>query len=163
MGKISLELIAKSHSHTKKRRDETVQQYVRRLTHLYFSEKNIDEIVSKIYFWLFTRSMIVKFLLIIKCCICLYLFHTIISFHQVYLNEAFQSTFGKTVLKIIWFSLISNFRRLMMVLFSFICCRIISITAAIYRSSTFMTITFQRSRILDLQATWLTYIFKKIK
>lgn len=44
MGKISLELIAKSHSHTKKRRDETVQQYVRRLTHLYFSEKNIDEI-----------------------------------------------------------------------------------------------------------------------
>ena len=105
----------------------------------------------------------VKFLLIITCCICLYLFHTIISFHQVYLNEAFQSTFGKTVLKIIWFSLISNFRRLMMVLFSFICCRIISITAAIYRCSTFMTITFQRSRILDLQATWLTYIFKKIK
>ena len=50
MGKISLELIAKSHSHTKKRRDETVQQYVGRLTHLYFSEKNIDEIVSKIYF-----------------------------------------------------------------------------------------------------------------
>jgi len=110
MGKISLELIAKSHSHTKKRRDETVQQYVRRLTHLYFSEKNIDEIVSKIDvcfagFW-------VKFLLIITCCICLYLFHTIISFHQVYLTEAYQSTFGKTVLKIIWFSLLSNFRRL---------------------------------------------------
>ena len=40
-------MIAKSPSHTKKRRDETVQQYVRRLTHLYFSEKNIDEIVSK--------------------------------------------------------------------------------------------------------------------
>lgn len=37
-------MIAKSPSHTKKRRDETVQQYVRRLTHLYFSEKNIDEI-----------------------------------------------------------------------------------------------------------------------
>lgn len=46
MGKISFEMIAKSPSHTKKRRDETVQQYVRRLTHLYFSEKNIDEIVS---------------------------------------------------------------------------------------------------------------------
>ncbi|XP_029190871.2 protein phosphatase 1 regulatory subunit 42-like [Acropora muricata] len=44
MGKISFEMIAKSPSHTKKRRDETVQQYVRRLTHLYFSEKNIDEI-----------------------------------------------------------------------------------------------------------------------
>lgn len=48
MGKITLEMIAKSPSHTKKRRDETVQQYVRRLTHLYFSEKNIDEIVSKL-------------------------------------------------------------------------------------------------------------------
>ena len=46
MGKITFEMIAKSPSHTKKRRDETVQQYVRRLTHLYFSEKNIDEIVS---------------------------------------------------------------------------------------------------------------------
>jgi len=46
MGKITLEMIAKSPSHTKRRRDETVQQYVRRLTHLYFSEKNIDEIVS---------------------------------------------------------------------------------------------------------------------
>ena len=46
MGKITLEMIAKSPSHTKKRRDETVQQYIRRLTHLYFSEKNIDEIVS---------------------------------------------------------------------------------------------------------------------
>ncbi|PFX27342.1 protein phosphatase 1 regulatory subunit 42-like [Stylophora pistillata] len=44
MGKITLEMLAKSPSHTKKRRDETVQQYVRRLTHLYFSEKNIDEI-----------------------------------------------------------------------------------------------------------------------
>lgn len=44
MGKITFEMIAKSPSHTKKRRDETVQQYVRRLTHLYFSEKNIDEI-----------------------------------------------------------------------------------------------------------------------
>lgn len=114
MGKISLELIAKSHSHTKKRRDETVQQYVRRLTHLYFSEKNIDEIVSKIVI-LSTLYQIddcfagfwVKFLLIITCCICLYLFHTIISFHQVYLNEAYQSTFGKTVLKIICFSLLT--------------------------------------------------------
>lgn len=47
MGKITLEMLAKSPSHTKKRRDETVQQYVRRLTHLYFSEKNIDEIVSR--------------------------------------------------------------------------------------------------------------------
>lgn len=46
MGKITLEMLAKSPSHTKKRRDETVQQYVRRLTHLHFSEKNIDEIVS---------------------------------------------------------------------------------------------------------------------
>ena len=48
MVKITLEMIAKSPSHTKKRRDETVQQYVRRLTHLYFSEKNIDEIVSRV-------------------------------------------------------------------------------------------------------------------
>lgn len=47
MGKITLEMLAKSPSHTKKRKDETVQQYVRRLTHLYFSEKNIDEIVSR--------------------------------------------------------------------------------------------------------------------
>lgn len=47
MGKITLEMLAKSPSHTKKRRDETAQQYARRLTHLYFSEKNIDEIVSR--------------------------------------------------------------------------------------------------------------------
>lgn len=172
MGKISLELIAKSHSHTKKRRDETVQQYVRRLTHLYFSEKNIDEIVSKIYSRLFTRSMIVLqgFGKVFIDYNVLYLLIFVSYYHKLppgLSNWSLPIHFWQNSFENHMLFLAHAFRdwdwRLMTVLFSFICCRIISITAAIYRFSTFMTITFQRSRIWDLQATWLTYIFKKIK
>lgn len=48
MGKITLEMLAKCPSHTKKKRDETLQHYLKRLTHLYFAEKGLDEIVSTI-------------------------------------------------------------------------------------------------------------------
>ena len=86
MGKISLELIAKSHSHTKKRRDETVQQYVRRLTHLYFSEKNIDEIVSKTNSRLFTRCLFFRFLgnvFIDYNVLCTYLLTFVLYYHKL--------------------------------------------------------------------------------
>ncbi|XP_031559465.1 protein phosphatase 1 regulatory subunit 42-like [Actinia tenebrosa] len=44
MGKITLEMLAKCPSHTKKKRGETLNHYLKRLTHLYFAEKGIDEI-----------------------------------------------------------------------------------------------------------------------
>lgn len=116
MGKISFEMIAKSPSHTKKRRDETVQQYVRRLTHLYFSEKNIDEIVS-VYD--------------LNWCAC----HNCTSWNLfITANNFFFSPY-----------------------------RITFIIVEIYQFSIFMIITFQRSRILDLQATLRTCTFRRMK
>jgi len=44
MVKISPELLVKYASHTKKRTNETDAQYLKRLTHIYFQERNIDEI-----------------------------------------------------------------------------------------------------------------------
>ena len=46
MVKISIDLIVKHGSHTKRRKGENFNQYLRRLTHIYFQEKNIEEIVS---------------------------------------------------------------------------------------------------------------------
>ena len=46
MVKITLELVAKCPSQTKKKKSETPQQYLKRLTHVYLAEKCIDEIVS---------------------------------------------------------------------------------------------------------------------
>lgn len=46
MVKLTLDLIARGTSgYTKKKRDESVQHYLKRLTHLYLEEKNIDEVV----------------------------------------------------------------------------------------------------------------------
>lgn len=118
MGKITFEMIAKSPSHTKKRRDETVQQYVRRLTHLYFSEKNIDEIVS-----VYDLN--------------LYVFSNCTSWNLklfITSNNLFFSQY-----------------------------RITFIIVEIYQSSIFMIITFQRSRILDLQATLRTCTFRRME
>ena len=44
MVKITLELVAKCPSQTKKKKSETPQQYLKRLTHVYLAEKCIDEI-----------------------------------------------------------------------------------------------------------------------
>ncbi|EDO47417.1 predicted protein, partial [Nematostella vectensis] len=44
MGRITMEMLSKSHHHTKKKRDESNQHYLKRLTHLYLAEKGIDEI-----------------------------------------------------------------------------------------------------------------------
>ncbi|XP_070556232.1 protein phosphatase 1 regulatory subunit 42-like [Ptychodera flava] len=44
MVKLNVDLIAKTSSHARKKRDESLQHYLRRLTHLYFAEKGIDEI-----------------------------------------------------------------------------------------------------------------------
>ncbi|XP_038057735.1 protein phosphatase 1 regulatory subunit 42-like [Patiria miniata] len=44
MVKLTLDLIARTSSSTRKKREENLQQYLKRLTHLSFAEKNIDEI-----------------------------------------------------------------------------------------------------------------------
>ncbi|XP_065670753.1 protein phosphatase 1 regulatory subunit 42 isoform X2 [Hydra vulgaris] len=44
MVRISVDLLLKYASHTKRRSNESDQQYLKRLTHIYFQEKNIDEI-----------------------------------------------------------------------------------------------------------------------
>ena len=47
MVKLTIDLIARGTSgYTKKKRDETMPQYLRRLTHLYLEDKNIDEVVG---------------------------------------------------------------------------------------------------------------------
>ena len=45
MVKITQELLLKCASHSKKRSNESNAQYLKRLTHIYFQEKNLDEIV----------------------------------------------------------------------------------------------------------------------
>ena len=50
MVKLTIDLIARGTSgYTKKKRDETMHQYLRRLTHLYLENKGIDEVVSKLF------------------------------------------------------------------------------------------------------------------
>lgn len=44
MVKLTVELIARSSASTRKKKDEGLPSYLKKLTHLYFSEKNIDEI-----------------------------------------------------------------------------------------------------------------------
>ncbi|XP_072110465.1 protein phosphatase 1 regulatory subunit 42 isoform X3 [Mobula birostris] len=44
MGRLTVDLIAKSSLHIKNRRDEPLEQYLKKLTHLNFSNKNIDQI-----------------------------------------------------------------------------------------------------------------------
>ncbi|XP_072427594.1 protein phosphatase 1 regulatory subunit 42 isoform X2 [Chiloscyllium punctatum] len=44
MGRLTVDLIAKNSIHVKNRRDEPLEQYLKKLTHLNFANKNIDEI-----------------------------------------------------------------------------------------------------------------------
>ncbi|XP_071487909.1 protein phosphatase 1 regulatory subunit 42-like [Diadema antillarum] len=44
MVKLTIDLIARSSATTRKKKDEGLSQYLKKLTHLYFSEKHIDEI-----------------------------------------------------------------------------------------------------------------------
>lgn len=47
MVKLTIDLIARGTSgYTKKKRDESMSQYLRRLTHLYLEDRNIDEVVN---------------------------------------------------------------------------------------------------------------------
>ena len=48
MVKITPELVTKCPSQTKKKKSESAQQYLKRLTHVYLAEKSIDEIVSNV-------------------------------------------------------------------------------------------------------------------
>jgi hypothetical protein len=48
MVKLTIDLIARGTSgYTKKKRDESMQQYLKRLTHLYLEDRCIDEVVNK--------------------------------------------------------------------------------------------------------------------
>ena len=50
MVKVTMDLIARGTSgYTKKKREENIQQYIRRLTHLYLENKGIDDIVSFLF------------------------------------------------------------------------------------------------------------------
>lgn len=47
-----MDLIARGTSgYTKKKRDESMQHYLKRLTHLYLEDRHIDDVVSKIVSW----------------------------------------------------------------------------------------------------------------
>ena len=48
MVKITQEMLLKYASHSKQRTNETNSQYLKRLTHIYFQERNIDDIVSNL-------------------------------------------------------------------------------------------------------------------
>jgi len=48
MVRLTIDLIARGTSgYTKKKRDETMNQYLKRLTHLYLENKSIDEVVRQ--------------------------------------------------------------------------------------------------------------------
>lgn len=50
MVKLTIDLIARGTSgYTKKKRDESMQQYLKRLTHLYLEDRCIDEVVINNY------------------------------------------------------------------------------------------------------------------
>lgn len=46
MVRLTVDLIAKSKKHLKKKRGLAFPEYLKTLTHLHFSSKNIDDIVS---------------------------------------------------------------------------------------------------------------------
>ncbi|XP_078254821.1 protein phosphatase 1 regulatory subunit 42 isoform X2 [Rhinoraja longicauda] len=48
MVRLTVDLVAKSNLHIKNRRDEPLEQYLKKLTHINFSNKNIDEINNNI-------------------------------------------------------------------------------------------------------------------
>ena len=58
MVKITQDLLLKYASHSKKRSNESSSEYLKRLTHVYFQEKNLDEIVSDIMIIIIKPSMI---------------------------------------------------------------------------------------------------------
>ena len=69
MVKITQEMLLKFASHSKKRSNESNNQYLKRLTHVYFQERNIDEIVSV------QKIQLLK----LKFCKLTYLFYMIVS------------------------------------------------------------------------------------
>ena len=46
MVRLTAEYIARCNGHTKRKRDETTDHYLKRITHLYMAERNIEAIVS---------------------------------------------------------------------------------------------------------------------
>ena len=51
MVRLTVDLIARGTSgYTKKKRDESMSHYLKRLTHLYLEDRGIDEVVSRQFF-----------------------------------------------------------------------------------------------------------------
>ena len=46
MVRLTTEYIARCNGHTKRKRDEPADHYLKRITHLYMAERNIEAIVS---------------------------------------------------------------------------------------------------------------------
>jgi len=46
MVRLTADYIVRYNGHTKRKRDEPTNQYLKRLTHLYMAERNIEDIVS---------------------------------------------------------------------------------------------------------------------
>ena len=46
MVRLTAEYIARCNGHTKRKRDEPTDHYLKRITHLYMAERNIEAIVS---------------------------------------------------------------------------------------------------------------------
>lgn len=46
MVRLTADYIVKCNGHTKRQRDEPTNKYLKRLTHLYMAERNIEAIVS---------------------------------------------------------------------------------------------------------------------
>ena len=58
MVKLTMDLIARGTSgYTKKKRDESMQHYLKRLTHLYLEGRHIDEIVSTLFTMIYMVNM----------------------------------------------------------------------------------------------------------
>ena len=51
MVRLTTDYIARCNGHTKRKRDEPTDHYLKRITHLYMAERNIEAIVSILHFF----------------------------------------------------------------------------------------------------------------
>lgn len=87
MVKLTIDLIARGTSgYTKKKRDESMQQYLKRLTHLYLEDRCIDEVVinNYIYFsYLIQKKTHSISLFLILCDFFYILFYLLIVYYSL--------------------------------------------------------------------------------
>lgn len=85
MVKLTIDLIARGTSgYTKKKRDESMQHYLKRLTHLYLEDRCIDEVVinNDIYILSYLRPKD-DILLIFSYCDFLNIFYSLIVYYSL--------------------------------------------------------------------------------